>query len=61
MRTNLNTQAKSELIAIAEALGFSSLNHTLSVLITRSYKEIVNAKTQELGVNGSNASSTNKQ
>ena len=47
MRTHLNEQALSELLVIAEAWGYRSLNHTLNKLIRNAYQSIAPDKTQD--------------
>lgn len=51
MRTHLNDRSKEELIAVMQALGFTSTNHTLNVLITKAYKEIVLNSQSEVNTN----------
>lgn len=51
MRCNLNDRSKEELIAVMQALGFNSTNHTLNVLITKAYKEIVLNPLSEVNTN----------
>ncbi|MCF6782932.1 hypothetical protein [Stutzerimonas stutzeri] len=51
MRTHLNDRSKDELIAVMQALGFTSTNHTLNVIITQAYKEIVLNSQREVNTN----------
>jgi hypothetical protein len=52
MRTHLNERSKDELIAVMQALGFTSTNHTLNVIITQAYKQIVlNTHNSEVNTN----------
>lgn len=59
MRTHLNDRSKDELIAVMQALGFNSTNHTLNVIITQAYKQIVLNSQRE--VNTNDHSSTDHQ
>ena len=51
MRTHLNDRSKDELIAVMQALGFTSTNHTLNVIITQAYKQIVLNSQREVNTN----------
>lgn len=51
MRTHLNERSKDELIAVMQALGYTSTNHTLNVIITQAYKEIVLNSQREVNTN----------
>lgn len=51
MRTHLNDRTKDELIAVMQALGFTSTNHTLNVIITQAYKQIVLNSQREVNTN----------
>ena len=55
LRTHLNEQAKNELLAIANALGFQSPNHTLNKIISSAYQRIVLANTPDCEVTNNNA------
>ena len=59
MRTHLNDRSKDELIAVMQPLGFTSTNHTLNVIITQAYKQIVLNSQRE--VNTNDHSSTDHQ
>lgn len=60
MRTHLNDRSKDELIAVMQALGFTSTNHTLNVIITQAYKQYV-LHTHNSEVNTNDHSSTDHQ
>jgi len=58
LRTQLNDQAKRELIAIAEALGHTSLNHTLNLLISNSFNQIAKTQNSEVGISDVRSTAT---
>lgn len=60
VRDGIGTFVCEELVAIAEVLGFTSLNHTLSVLISRSFNEIAKTPSGEVVVSNVGSSSTKK-